>query len=110
MTHEGDPSISKDISLDSSPPRNANNAIPVYHFHGLASTQTQTHYDEEIQPDEGSQKENIKTSKDSGRETLDAIDTRSSQVSSSKPSRRRSPNEEQGAQPLSRVTKVLSLL
>lgn len=111
ITREDGPSISKDISSDSSPPRNANNVIPVYDFHGLASTQTQTqHHDEEIQLDEGSQKENIKTSKSSGGETLDAMDTRSSRASSSKPSRRRSPNEEQGAQPLSHVTKVLTLI
>ena len=60
-----------EISSDSLPSRNSN-SLPQYHFHGLASTQTQSqHYDDEEEPNNGSQKENIGTtsrsSKDSGR-------------------------------------------
>ena len=58
-----------DISADSLPSSRTSHSIPLYHFHGLASTQTQSqHYDEEDEPQEGSQKENIgavKTSKES---------------------------------------------
>ncbi len=58
-----------DISADSLPSSRTSHSIPLYHFHGLASTQTQSqHYDEEDEPQEGSQKENIgavKTGKES---------------------------------------------
>lgn len=53
------PAYSNDVSSDSSPSRHSN-SIPQYHFHGLASTQTQTqHYEEEQGVNEGSQKENF---------------------------------------------------
>lgn len=58
-----------DISADSLPSSRTSHSIPQYHFHGLASTQTQSqHYGEEDEPQEGSQKENIgavKTGKES---------------------------------------------
>lgn len=53
-----------DISSDSLPSSRASHSIPQYHFHGLASTQTQSqHYEEEDEPQEGSQKENIGAAK-----------------------------------------------
>ncbi|KJA27104.1 hypothetical protein HYPSUDRAFT_35669 [Hypholoma sublateritium FD-334 SS-4] len=58
-----------DISADSLPSSRTSHSIPQYHFHGLASTQTQSqHYGEDDEPQEGSQKENIgsvKTGKES---------------------------------------------
>ncbi|KAF9464783.1 hypothetical protein BDZ94DRAFT_1320898 [Collybia nuda] len=98
-------SISKDAS-DSSPPRNTNIATPHYHFHGLASTQTQAQqHDDIIQPEGGSQKENITANKGNGEEAFDAMGTRSTQVLTSKISRRRSPNDELVGKALSRATK-----
>lgn len=51
---------SKEVSSDSLPSSRTSHSIPQYHFHGLASTQTQSqHYGEDDEPEEGSQKENI---------------------------------------------------
>lgn len=55
-----------EISSDSLPPSRTSNPLPQYHFHGLASTQTQSqHYGEEEGVNEGSQKENIGAGKSS---------------------------------------------
>lgn len=55
-----------EISSDSLPSSRTSNSLPQYHFHGLASTQTQSqHYGEEAGFNEGSQKENIDAGKSS---------------------------------------------
>ncbi|KAJ7709817.1 hypothetical protein B0H17DRAFT_1029359 [Mycena rosella] len=57
-----EPDISKDLSSGSFNPRSA----PQYHYHGLATTQTQSQsqYDDESSPNEGgSQKENLNSSR-----------------------------------------------
>ena len=55
-----------EVSSDSLPSSRASNPLPQYHFHGLASTQTQSqHYGEEEGVNEGSQKENIDAGKSS---------------------------------------------
>jgi len=55
-----------EISSDSLPSSRTPNSLPQYHFHGLASTQTQSqHYGEEEGFNEGSQKENIDAGKSS---------------------------------------------
>ncbi|KIM49330.1 hypothetical protein M413DRAFT_438515 [Hebeloma cylindrosporum] len=55
-----------EISSDSLPSSRTSNSLPQYHFHGLASTQTQSqHYVEEEGLNEGSQKENIGAGKSS---------------------------------------------
>jgi hypothetical protein len=62
---------SNEISSDSFPSSRRSNTLPQYHFHGLASTQTQTQHCEDAEEIiGGSQKENIGThrsSKDPGR-------------------------------------------
>jgi hypothetical protein len=106
MARGGDLSTSRDISPDSSPPQNPNNTPPVYHFHGLATTQTQTqHCDDE---NEGNESINVKRGNEgeTAQDGMVVSDTRSSQASSSKNPRRRSPHEEQKPQALLRVTKV----
>ncbi|KAF8163374.1 hypothetical protein B0H34DRAFT_764888 [Crassisporium funariophilum] len=61
---------SNEISSDSLPSSRTSNSLPQYHFHGLASTQTQSqHHGEDEEVNEGSQKENIaslKSNKDAG--------------------------------------------
>jgi hypothetical protein len=58
--------LSHDISADSFPSSRTSNSLPQYHFHGLASTQTQSqYYAEEGGINEGSQKENIDAAKSS---------------------------------------------
>lgn len=55
-----------EISSDSLPSSRTSNSLPHYHFHGLASTQTQSQQQEGADVfNEGSQKENIGTSKPS---------------------------------------------
>lgn len=48
--------------VDSFASSRQSNSLPTYHYHGLAPTQTQAQSNsEEVQVDEGSQKENIQT-------------------------------------------------
>lgn len=58
--------------MPSDSPSRSFNSLPIYHFHGLAATQTQTSQNEEttFQRDESSQKENI-----SARSTVDGDHT-----------------------------------
>ncbi|PPQ93283.1 hypothetical protein CVT25_015281 [Psilocybe cyanescens] len=71
-----------EISSDSLPSSRTSNSLPHYHFHGLASTQTQSqHQGEDEQVNEGSQKENIGASKqikDPGRANASPISRPSS--------------------------------
>jgi len=48
-----------DPTLDSFSSGKPTNSLPQYHFHGLASTQTQSQVFDDIEMDEGSQKENL---------------------------------------------------
>lgn len=53
-------SHSIDTSSDSLPSSRLSNSVPQYHFHGLASTQTQSqHLEDEEEVNVGSQKENV---------------------------------------------------
>ncbi len=87
LSDSRDPSLksrsaySNDVSSDS----RHSNSVPQYHFHGLASTQTQTqHYEEEQGVNEGSQKENIGAlNKDDGQVRLRPSSRSNSPVPSS---------------------------
>ncbi|KAG6917953.1 hypothetical protein DXG01_017137 [Tephrocybe rancida] len=61
-SQENDSISTKDSITDSSPSRNSN-SWPNLDFHGLAQTQTQN-FDEDVDANEGSQKENIKTTRE----------------------------------------------
>ena len=75
---------SNEISSDSFPSSRLSNTLPQYHFHGLASTQTQTQHCEVAEEiDGGSQKENIGTH----RSSKDVV-----QVQASPPPRQGSPH------------------
>lgn len=102
----------KDASSGLSPPRGPN-IPPVYHFHGLAATQTQIYEDEGPEANSGSQKENIdgnakESNEEEVRGTTLSTDTRrlSPQNLSSKGSPTRASHKGQSAQVFSRVTKV----
>jgi hypothetical protein len=58
-----EPDVSKDLS--SSDSMHSQRTMPHYHYHGLATTQTQSQqYDDEGTLNEGSQKENVNSSRE----------------------------------------------
>ncbi|KDR81687.1 hypothetical protein GALMADRAFT_239810 [Galerina marginata CBS 339.88] len=71
-----------EVSSDSLPSSRTSGSIPQYHFHGLASTQSQTQQNgEEDEVNEGSQKENIASLR--GRSNLSPVSRSSSPHASS---------------------------
>jgi hypothetical protein len=68
LTGVDDQDRHKEITSDS--PSRSSNSLPIYHYHGLATTQTQSpQNDETFESNESSQKENISASRVNGNDT-----------------------------------------
>lgn len=98
---------SNEASADSQLSSRASNSAPQYHFHGLASTQTQSQSqpyveDMEVDMEEGSQKENIGAAKTAGKEVQQAL----SSPGPRSPSPHASHSKDQRAAPSAPINKV----
>jgi hypothetical protein len=93
----------KETTPDS--PSRCSNSLPIYHYHGLAATQTQSpQNDETFESNESSQKENIWASRVNGDDI--SFDPTSAQAPPSEPTIR-VPPADQAIPTLPRATKVL---